>query len=87
MACISYLDISGSPAHLRYLIQRLRQRLPRGTPILVGLWPSQDSTLKDKSAQRSIGADYFTSSLSEAVSSCAEAAHRASEPADARSAA
>ncbi len=41
MACISYLDISGSPAHLRYLMQRLRQRLPTGTPILVGLWPSR----------------------------------------------
>ncbi len=60
MACISYLDISGSPAHLRYLIQRLRQRLPRGTPILVGLWPSQDRTLSDQAAQRSIGADYYT---------------------------
>ena len=64
MACISYLDISGSPAHLRYPIRRLRQRLPHGTPILVGLWPSEDATLKDESAQRSIGADYFTTSSS-----------------------
>ena len=27
MICISYLDISGNPAHLRYLIRRLRARL------------------------------------------------------------
>ncbi|OZB21700.1 MAG: hypothetical protein B7X49_17665, partial [Acidiphilium sp. 34-64-41] len=36
MASIAYLDISGSPAHLRYLIRRLRRYLPPGTPILVG---------------------------------------------------
>ena len=77
MACVSYLDISGSPAHLRYLMQRLRQRLPHGAPILVGLWPSQDATLSDKQVQHSIGADYFTSSLADAVSSCAVAAHAA----------
>ncbi len=88
MACVSYLDISGSPAHLRYLIRRLRQRLPRGAPILVGLWPSQDATLKDKAVQHAIGADYFTSSLADAVNCCAEAAAReAGEPAVARPAA
>ena len=36
MVCISYLDITGSPSHLRYLMQRLHRRLP-GVPILVGL--------------------------------------------------
>ncbi len=77
MACISYLDISGSPSHLRYLMQRLRQRLPRGTPILVGLWPMEDSALTDKDVQRSIGADYFTSSLAEAVTACVDAARKA----------
>ncbi|MDT7952097.1 MAG: AI-2E family transporter, partial [Acetobacteraceae bacterium] len=87
MACISYLDISGSPAHLRYLVRRLRQRLPRGTPIMVGLWPVQDPILKDKSVQGSTGADYFTSSLAEAVAACTEAARQASEAPSTRSAA
>jgi len=77
MACMSYLDISGSPAHLRYLMRRLRQRLPRNAPILVGLWPSEDPTLKDKAAQQAIGADYFTSSLCEAIAACAGAASKA----------
>jgi predicted PurR-regulated permease PerM len=77
MACVSYLDISGSPAHLRYLMQRLRQRLPKGAPILVGLWPAEDSTLSDLAIQRSIGADIFATSLAGTVSSCVEAAREA----------
>ncbi len=83
MACVSYLDISGSPAHLRYLMRRLRQKLPKGAPILVGLWPSEDSTLKDKAVQREIGADYFTSSLGEAVTACVGAAQDAADQAPA----
>ena len=74
MVCISYLDISGAPAHLRYLIGRLRQRLPQAAPLLVGLWPAQDEALRDKKLQAAVGADFFTSSLEEAVSACAEAA-------------
>jgi len=74
MVCISYLDISGSPAHLRYLMQRLRRRLRQGTPVLVGLWPSEDAALTDKATQSGIGADYFTSSLRDAVNDCLKAA-------------
>ncbi len=84
MACVSYLDISGSPSHLRYLMQRLRQRLPQGTRSWSGLWPSEDSTLSDKAVQRAIGADYFTSSLAEAVTDCVEAARNASALASVR---
>ena len=85
MVCVSYLDISGNPAHLRYLIRRLRQKLAHGTPILVGLWPSNDSTLKDKNVQEQIGADYFTSSIGSAVTACVKAAEQAGGvPGDAR---
>jgi predicted PurR-regulated permease PerM len=73
MACVSYLDISGNPAHLRFLIRRLRQKLPKGSRILVGLWPSEDSTLRDATIQHEIGADSFTRSLGEAVTSCVKA--------------
>jgi hypothetical protein len=79
MACISYLTISGSPAHLRYLIHRLRQHLPKGTPILVGLWPDNEPVLTEKGAQALIGADYFTNSLGESVSRCVEAARKVEE--------
>ncbi len=80
MACISYLDIAGSPAHLRYLIQRLHQRLPPGTPVLVGLWPTNDAAVSDKAVQARIGADYFVTSLEQSVTTCAEAAQKAAEP-------
>ena len=79
MVCISYLDISGSPAHLRYLMQRLRRRLQPGTPILVGLWPAEDAALKDERIQTMIGAQHYTSSLREAVDACLSEARRAAE--------
>ena len=75
MVCISYLEISGGPAALHYLIRRLRQRIP-GIPILVGLWPSEDVVLKDDRVRAVIGADYFTTSLREALDTCVEVAHQ-----------
>jgi hypothetical protein len=68
MVCIAYLNLSGSPAHLRYLIQRLRRYLPPGTPILVGLWPENDITTKE--TQSECGADYFVSSFEEVLRYC-----------------
>ena len=77
MVCISYLDIAGTPAHLRYLMQRLRRKLPKGTPILVGLWPSGDAALTSRIVQTEIGADYFTSSLRDTVDACLQVARNA----------
>jgi len=77
MACVSYLDISGNPAHLRYLLQRLRLRLPTGTPILVGLWPQEDPVLHDDATRHVIGADGYAATLEQAVTTCAEAAQKA----------
>ncbi len=74
MVCISYLDITGTPAHLRYLMQRLRRKLPKGTPILVGLWPTGDAALTDQIVQTEVGADYFTSSLRDTVDACLKVA-------------
>jgi hypothetical protein len=75
MVCISYLEISGSPAHLRYLVRRLRRRLPTGTPILVGLWRTEDEVLHDDALQSLVGADHYTTSLREAVETCVRLAH------------
>ncbi len=73
MVCISYLDIAGSPAHLRYLMQRLRRRLP-GAKILVGTWPSDDSALTDSRVREVIGADYYATNLTQAVTDCVKLA-------------
>ena len=66
MVCISYLEISGRPAALHYLVRRLRERIP-GVPILVGLWPSEDTVLKNDRVRAVMRADYFTTSLREAL--------------------
>jgi len=78
MVCISYLDISGNPAHLRYLLQRLRQRLPEAT-FLVGLWPADDAVLTDQALRTRIGADHYVTSLREAVTSVVAEAHKAKD--------
>jgi hypothetical protein len=79
MICISYLNISGSPSHLRYLMRRLRQKLP-GAQILVGLWPAGDAAHKDDRIRAVIGADYYATSLQEAVNGCVEAAQKVGKP-------
>lgn len=77
MVCISYLDISGSPAHLRYLLERLKRRAPQ-LPVLVGLWPVGETVLTDAALGRAIGADVYVSSLRDGVKACLKAAEAAS---------
>lgn len=79
MLCVCYIDIRGNPAHLRFLLRRLRERLPEA-PILVGLWPAQDPFLKERELRRAVGADHYVSTLSEAVEACLAAARRAGQP-------
>jgi predicted PurR-regulated permease PerM len=72
MACVVCLDIIGSPAHLRYLMHRLRYSLPAQTPILIGMWSADDEAFHDKAMRAHLGADYFSSSLHAAVGHCLE---------------
>ena len=81
MVCISYLEISGSPAHLRYLLRRLRQKLPKA-PLLVGLWPREDAILTDASLRSQVGADHYVVTLREALRVCLEAAEAAAAAAN-----
>jgi predicted PurR-regulated permease PerM len=76
MVCVSYLEIRGSPAHLRYLIRRLRQKLPEAL-ILVGLWSADDAVLTDEKLRTAVGADSYVTSLREALKACLEAARKA----------
>ena len=73
MVCVTFLGISGSPSHLRYLLRRLRAKLP-GVPILVGLWPEGDRTVTDAAVQALVGADAYASTLKQAVEACLAAA-------------
>jgi predicted PurR-regulated permease PerM len=78
MICISYLQLSGTPAYLEYLVRRLRRRSP-GALVLIGLWPTEDVILSDVRLRAALGADYYTSTLREAVEACMEAARNAAE--------
>ena len=73
MVCLCYLEIGGTPSHLRYMLRRLRQRLPRAR-LMVGLWPVEQAILTDDRLRAAVGADVYVSSLREAVESCLEAA-------------
>lgn len=79
MVCLCYLELGGTPSHLRYQLRRLRQRLPQAR-LLVGLWPSDQAILTDDRLRAALGADLYTSSLHEAVEACLEAARAEIHP-------
>jgi predicted PurR-regulated permease PerM len=66
LICVSFLEILGQPPSVRYLLRRLRQRLPE-VPIIVGLWPENDRMLVDEDLRRMMGADAYAGSLREMV--------------------
>ncbi|RZL84333.1 MAG: AI-2E family transporter [Sphingomonas sp.] len=70
---VSYLEVTGSPAQLRYLVRRLRERAPTAR-IIVGLWPQGEAALSDAAIQRTLGADRYVGSLANAVAEIAEPA-------------
>ncbi|MGU3314256.1 AI-2E family transporter [Sphingomonas sp. M6A6_1c] len=63
---VSYLELNGSPAQLRYLVRRLRAKAPAAR-IIVGLWPQGEAALTDAAIQRELGADGYVGSLSAAL--------------------
>lgn len=74
---IGYLEMAGAPAELRYVIRRIRSRLPR-TTIVIGLWPEGDPFLVDQNRQKAAGADHYVTSLRDAVTACLETVQKAS---------
>jgi predicted PurR-regulated permease PerM len=80
MVCISYLDVSSRNAHLRYLLQRLRQRMPT-TPFVVGLWPSGDLSASEPVLRAEFGANYYAVTLRDAVEICVKASNLSEGPA------
>jgi hypothetical protein len=72
--CISFISVGGSTARLRYLLRRLRERQPAAR-LLLGVWPAQDSVPVDSELRRTLGADFYVTSLREAVRICLAEAH------------
>jgi hypothetical protein len=43
-------------------------------PVVVGLWPSEDAVLKSEAMRATLGADYYVSSMRDAVVRCLKVA-------------
>ena len=71
--CICYIDAGDSTSQLRYLIRRLRQRVPTAR-LLVAIWPSDHPVRVQKERQESLGADFYVSSVRAAVDVCSKVA-------------
>ena len=63
---LAYAELTQSPAHLRYLIKRLRNRAP-AAQIVAGLWAKNEAALNDPAVQQAIGADRNVGSLQAAI--------------------
>ncbi|HEX3983267.1 MAG TPA: AI-2E family transporter [Acidisoma sp.] len=66
LICVTCLDLNGQPPHLRYLLRRLRQRLPE-VPLLAGLWSADAEIFRDSDAAQMMAADAYAASLREMV--------------------
>jgi hypothetical protein len=69
--CLSYLALGSSPAHLRHSIKRIRRQIP-GATLIVGLWGHADD--ENREHLQTTAADFYASSLKEALSGCIDAA-------------
>jgi len=66
VVAVSSLALDGVPAHLRYLVRRLRARLPP-TPIVAGIWREADAPAGSADLQKTVGADVIATSLRAAL--------------------
>ncbi|MGH6866951.1 MAG: AI-2E family transporter [Methyloceanibacter sp.] len=74
LVCLSYLGPSAGPAHIRYLVRRLRHILPKGTCILVGYWHDETDGQSVKALLNIAEADAYATTFAEAVTFCLNAA-------------
>jgi predicted PurR-regulated permease PerM len=65
MVCLSYLEPEGFTS-ARYLVRRLRRRLP-SVPIIVGFWTVSEDDAQQRDALKETGADLVVTSLRRAV--------------------
>lgn len=67
--CICFIDASGSTSALRFLVRRLRQRLPSARFLIVA-WPKDHPLLSDKRLKENLADAGYVSSLRDAVKFC-----------------
>jgi predicted PurR-regulated permease PerM len=74
LVCLSYFGSAGNPAHVRYLIRRLRRVMPNAR-FLAGFWMLLGQDEKAEEWRAAVGAHLVATSLSQAVAICTTEAH------------
>ena len=69
--CLSYLALGSSPAHLRHSLKRENSTANCGETLIVGLWGRGDD--ENREHLQAAAADFYVSSLREALSLCIDA--------------
>jgi len=80
LVCLSYLGTGANPAHVRYLVRRLRRILPEGATVLVGYWADDGGGAALKALEATAEADAYATSLKEAARFCIDAARGHDQP-------
>jgi predicted PurR-regulated permease PerM len=69
LVCLSYFGAVGNPAHVRYLIRRLRRVMPEPR-FLAGFWMLAEYPDKAEEWRAAVGAQLVATSLAEALAIC-----------------
>ena len=69
LVCLSYFGSTGNPAHVRYLIRRLRRVMPNAR-FLAGFWLLAGDDARAEEWRTAVGADLVATSLSQALEVC-----------------
>ena len=81
VVCLSYFGAASNPAHVRYLIRRLKRRMLPSTKYVAGFWMLNDNPEKAEDWRIAVGAHFVATTLAEAVGICVrESQPTAAEP-------
>lgn len=73
IVCLIGLEIQGVSSSLRYLLRRLRARIP-GATLVVGMWAERETAQFDADFVRALGVDLCVERLDSLFNACLEAA-------------
>jgi hypothetical protein len=66
LVCLSYFGAASKPAHVRFLIRRLKRLMPQAQ-FLAGFWMLGEGHDKAEEWRKAVGADFVATSLTEAT--------------------
>jgi predicted PurR-regulated permease PerM len=69
LVCLSYFGAVGNPAHVRFLIRRLKRLMPNAK-FLAGYWLLSEDPDKGEDWKEAVGADFVATSLTGALALC-----------------